>query len=199
MPPHTAACCCGGTNSRLTWFISDAQSRVAPSSFSPGHEKKKYLKRLNTPQIHSRSVKYYWLWIVVWFGIFGLLCVILIRWSRLNEGNLLCVRHNHLVQRPSECDLKKHSPPRLNPIQQYYIISVYISWTSSMGKLYTWIISRPLVCTFLCRIFYFKISVVGSAVSDDPECRFYSAASPKMSFFLRSISAKSNSVPVILW
>lgn len=70
-----------------------------------------------------------------------------------------------------------------------------------MGKTYTCIASSPnLVAIFFLFFFFFNIKIMIVWISDiqeQLELVYWSAQSPKMSFFLRSISAKSNSVPVI--
>lgn len=69
-----------------------------------------------------------------------------------------------------------------------------------MGKTYTCIASSPNLVAIFFFSFFFNIKIMIIWISDiqeQLELVYWSAASPKMSFFLRSISAKSNSVPVI--
>lgn len=102
-----------------------------------------------------------------------------------------------LVQQSFEFDLKKAQLPPWtlsnNTISFLYIYHELPQWANHIPQPAHWRVH--FYVDFLC---FWKISVAGCVVFDNQECRLYSAQSPKMSFFWRSISAKSKSEPVIL-
>lgn len=105
------------------------------------------------------------------------------------------------LNRPPECDLKKHSSlPEPYPTILYHI-SLYIMNFLNGQAIY--LDNQPTHwCVHFCVGFLFfvrfPLSAALSLMIRSDAGALYSAASPKMSCFLRSISAKSNSEPVIL-
>lgn len=91
--------------------------------------KKRNPKKTTHPlQILKHYVRYWRLWIIMWFGIFGL-CSSITWWSRRMSGFVYYLKCSiHLD------GISKSIDPSLNPFQQYYIISLYISWSSLNGQ-----------------------------------------------------------------